>query len=145
MDGAAGIYEELAAEIGNFDLTAIDFRMATKAASEESMMSNIMKVVGDFAKSETTPAGAEPLTYDIYRMTQIGVTAIEAAPKMMTTMKSDLGPLLEKFGMEATGSFSLFQTKFSSFCRNNNDAGRNQGRRREIIREWNVSWTFKVE
>merc|ERR1719373_730466 len=35
-------------------------------------------------------------------MTQIGVTAIEAAPEMMTTMKSDLGPILEKFGMEAT-------------------------------------------
>lgn len=113
MDGASGIYEELAAQFQNVDLTSIVdleavsgiFEMIPKAASENSMTSDVMKLVGDFAKSETPPTGAEPLTYDIYKMTQIGKTAIEAAPKMTRTIKSEAGPILEKAGMQQTGIF----------------------------------------
>ena len=112
MVGATGI----AAEIPNVDLTSIADLGAfsgisgisgttdiagffARAASKNSMTSSVMSLLGDFAKSETPSTGAKPLTYDMFKMSQIGETAIEAAPKMINTIKSNVGPIMEKAGM----------------------------------------------
>ena len=102
MEGAAGIYEELDLETASESINEIVsgiFEMLPRAASENSIMTGIMKLAGDFAKTEISPAGAKPLSYDVYKMAQIGETAIQAAPKMIKRMKSEAGPILEKVGM----------------------------------------------
>ncbi|CBY06982.1 unnamed protein product [Oikopleura dioica] len=102
MEGAAGIYEELDLETASESINEIVysiFEMLPRAASENSIMTGVMKIAGDFAKTEISPAGAKPLIYDVYKMAQIGETAIQAAPKMIKRMKSEAGPILEKVGM----------------------------------------------
>jgi len=109
IDGASG----LVAEIENVDLTSIIDPEAVsgisgitdiagifaRAASENSMTSDMIKLIGDFVKSETPPNGAMPLNYDIHKMSQMGKTMMEAAPKMMMTVKTKAGPIIEKAGI----------------------------------------------
>ena len=53
-------------------------------------------------------------TFKIYKMSRIRVTVIEGAPKMMKTMKSEIGPVLEKFGKDQNRMFffSNFEMSF---------------------------------
>jgi len=102
INGAAGIIENLDLETASSTIenafSSISGTTA-RAASGDSTMKTMMNLFGDFAESETPPAGEKKLTYEIYKMAHIGETAIQAAPQMIKTIKTKAGPILEKAGM----------------------------------------------
>ena len=64
------------------------------------MMSDVMGILGDFMESETPPAGQQPLSYDVYKMSEVGQAVLKSVPNMVKSMKSNMGPLLEMTGMD---------------------------------------------
>ncbi|CAG5081382.1 Oidioi.mRNA.OKI2018_I69.PAR.g9862.t1.cds [Oikopleura dioica] len=77
--------------------------MATRRrrqAESSTMMSDVMSILGDFMKSETPPAGQQPLSYDMYKMSEVGQAVLKSVPNMVKTIKSNMDELLIMAGMD---------------------------------------------
>ena len=99
-----------------------------REAESSMMMTDIMSILGEFVKSEKPPAGQKPLTYDIYKMSQIGEAVLKSVPNMVKTMKSNIGPLLEMVGMDQQSKYSYSFERFSHSLSNHHGDGWNQRR-----------------
>ena len=94
------------------------------------MIEEMMGLLVEFAKSETPPAGEQPLTYDLYKMSLIGEIFLQAVPKMVQTIKSAIEPVLEMIGIDNQSKHTFTGISFHIYLSLSfkNYHGRNQGR-----------------
>ena len=97
MNGGGDIVAYFTAEI---EKLSGSFRRRRREENSFAIIGEMMNLLGEFVDSETPPAGQQPLTYDLYKMSLIGETFLEAVPKMVTTIKLEIDPVLEVFRVD---------------------------------------------
>lgn len=67
-----------------------------------SLLSEVINIVGDFAKTEIPQKGATTLIYDVFKMNEIALTMLTSVETVIETMESEISPLLEHAGFDKT-------------------------------------------
>ena len=87
----------------------IEEKVENNVLPQNSLLSDVINIIGDFVKSETPQEGAYPLSYDAYKMNNISLTMVSSMESMLQTVGSKIGPLLEHAGTNKTalGNFTM--------------------------------------
>ena len=75
---------------------------------KRSLLSDVINIFDDFAKTETPPKGADPLLYDVYKLNEIALLTVSSFDSILKSLESEIEQLLEHAGINKTalGNFT---------------------------------------
>jgi hypothetical protein len=74
---------------------------------KRSLLSDVINIFGDFAKTETPPKGADPLLYDVYKLNEIALLTVSSVDSILKSLESEIEQLLEHAGINKTALGNL--------------------------------------
>ena len=74
---------------------------------KKSLLSGVINIFGDFAKTESPPKGAGPLLYDAYKFNEIALLTVSSVDSILKTLESEIEQLFEHAGINKTALGNL--------------------------------------
>ena len=79
---------------------------------KRSLLTDVINIFGDFAKSETPSNGADPLLYDAYKLNEIALLTVSSVDSILKTLEFEIEEVLEHAGINKTALGNLTMPHF---------------------------------